>query len=103
MRLVTFEQHGSSRVGAVRGNAGHLEVVDLCSIDASLPITLKSLLESGAGALARAAEAAASGVGVPLTSVTVKPPIVDPQKIICIGLNYADHAAETGAKVGDEP
>ena len=26
-----------------------------------------------------------------------------PQKIICIGLNYADHAAETGATVGDEP
>ncbi len=26
-----------------------------------------------------------------------------PQKIICVGLNYADHAAESGAKVGDEP
>jgi 2-keto-4-pentenoate hydratase/2-oxohepta-3-ene-1,7-dioic acid hydratase in catechol pathway len=29
--------------------------------------------------------------------------VLDPQKIICIGLNYADHAAETGATVGDEP
>ncbi len=25
------------------------------------------------------------------------PPVVEPQKVICIGLNYADHAAETGA------
>ena len=29
--------------------------------------------------------------------------MLDPQKIICVGLNYADHAAETGATAGDEP
>jgi len=31
------------------------------------------------------------------------PPIVRPSKIVCIGLNYADHARETGAKIPDEP
>jgi 2-keto-4-pentenoate hydratase/2-oxohepta-3-ene-1,7-dioic acid hydratase in catechol pathway len=30
-------------------------------------------------------------------------PIARPSKIVCIGLNYADHAAETGAKIPDEP
>jgi 2-keto-4-pentenoate hydratase/2-oxohepta-3-ene-1,7-dioic acid hydratase in catechol pathway len=31
------------------------------------------------------------------------PPIARPSKIVCIGLNYADHARETGAKIPDEP
>src|SRR5512134_506662 len=31
------------------------------------------------------------------------PPIVRPSKIVCIGLNYADHARETGARIPEEP
>jgi 2-keto-4-pentenoate hydratase/2-oxohepta-3-ene-1,7-dioic acid hydratase in catechol pathway len=31
------------------------------------------------------------------------PPVAGTRKIVCIGLNYADHAAETGAKVPAEP
>jgi 2-keto-4-pentenoate hydratase/2-oxohepta-3-ene-1,7-dioic acid hydratase in catechol pathway len=31
------------------------------------------------------------------------PPLADPGKIVCIGLNYRDHAAETGATVPSEP
>ena len=30
-------------------------------------------------------------------------PIARPHQILCIGLNYSDHAAETGAPVPDEP
>ena len=30
-------------------------------------------------------------------------PIARPHQILCIGLNYSDHAAETGAAVPDEP
>jgi acylpyruvate hydrolase len=33
---------------------------------------------------------------VPLTDVRLLPPVPDPQKIICLGLNYRDHAAEAG-------
>ena len=33
----------------------------------------------------------------------VAPPIARPGKVVCIGLNYSDHAAETGATVPDEP
>jgi 2-keto-4-pentenoate hydratase/2-oxohepta-3-ene-1,7-dioic acid hydratase in catechol pathway len=38
-----------------------------------------------------------------ISEVRLLAPVVDPQKIICVGLNYADHAAETGAATGDEP
>jgi 2-keto-4-pentenoate hydratase/2-oxohepta-3-ene-1,7-dioic acid hydratase in catechol pathway len=36
-------------------------------------------------------------------SVRLGPPICRPSKIVCIGLNFRDHAAETGAKIPSEP
>jgi len=38
-----------------------------------------------------------------LGTVRVGPPIAKPEKIICIGLNYRDHAAETGSPIPQEP
>jgi 2,4-didehydro-3-deoxy-L-rhamnonate hydrolase len=40
---------------------------------------------------------------VPLGEVRIHAPIVRPQKVIGIGLNYEDHAAETGADIPDKP
>lgn len=37
------------------------------------------------------------------SSIRWGPPICRPSKIVCIGLNYRDHAAETNAKIPDEP
>jgi 2-keto-4-pentenoate hydratase/2-oxohepta-3-ene-1,7-dioic acid hydratase in catechol pathway len=39
----------------------------------------------------------------PLSAVTILPPITDPEKIVCIGLNYAKHAAEIGAEPPAHP
>jgi 2-keto-4-pentenoate hydratase/2-oxohepta-3-ene-1,7-dioic acid hydratase in catechol pathway len=36
-------------------------------------------------------------------SLRVGPPIARPGKVVCIGLNYRDHARETGAELPDEP
>src|SRR6202166_1648387 len=36
-------------------------------------------------------------------SIRLGPPICRPSKIVCIGLNYRDHAAETGAAIPKEP
>ena len=38
-----------------------------------------------------------------VSSVRIGPPIPDPQKILCLGLNYRDHARETGMDVPDSP
>ncbi|UCE95302.1 MAG: fumarylacetoacetate hydrolase family protein [Candidatus Bathyarchaeota archaeon] len=35
--------------------------------------------------------------------VTLLPPVASPPKIICLGLNYRDHAAEQNAAIPDEP
>jgi 2,4-diketo-3-deoxy-L-fuconate hydrolase len=49
-----------------------------------------------------AADHLASAPRVP-ESERLGPPIARPSKIICIGLNYADHARESGAEVPKEP
>src|SRR5262249_37399856 len=42
-------------------------------------------------------------VAHPLGSVRLHAPIADPRKFICMGLNYKDHAAETGNAAPKEP
>jgi 2-keto-4-pentenoate hydratase/2-oxohepta-3-ene-1,7-dioic acid hydratase in catechol pathway len=39
----------------------------------------------------------------PLDGLTLRAPVPTPEKILCIGLNYRDHAAETGKPVPTEP
>jgi 2-keto-4-pentenoate hydratase/2-oxohepta-3-ene-1,7-dioic acid hydratase in catechol pathway len=43
------------------------------------------------------------GETVPLGEARLHAPIVRPAKIICIGLNYEDHAAETGREIPEKP
>jgi 2-keto-4-pentenoate hydratase/2-oxohepta-3-ene-1,7-dioic acid hydratase in catechol pathway len=99
MRLATFQGEGGPRTGAIVGDA----VVDLHAADAAVPATMRELLAQGDEGLKRAAAAAARGQRRPLKEVKLLAPVPDPQKIICVGLNYADHAAESGTAVGEEP
>jgi 2-keto-4-pentenoate hydratase/2-oxohepta-3-ene-1,7-dioic acid hydratase in catechol pathway len=78
--------------------------VDVNSADPDLPSSVRELLALGSGWQRRAWEALPRGsVRHDPESATLLAPIPDPQKIICIGLNYRDHAAESGAAVPDEP
>lgn len=91
MRLVSFVGHRGPGYGAVRGDG----VVDLSARFGARAPTLRALL--GAGMVAEAAEVAASSrADLPLAGLACAPVIPDPDKIICIGLNYRDHVAETG-------
>lgn len=102
MRLATVLTGDGPRAAVVRQrDNGEFDYVDLHRTDPTLPATLRELI-AAPGALAAAAKLADSAEPIAGT-VRVLPPIPDPEKIICIGLNYADHAAETGAQVGDEP
>jgi 2-keto-4-pentenoate hydratase/2-oxohepta-3-ene-1,7-dioic acid hydratase in catechol pathway len=103
MQLVTFRSPVGPRIGALRRAGAGWELVDLVAHDPGLPTSTKRLLEEGPESLSRARAAVASAEGAPLEGVTLLPPVLDPQKILCVGLNYADHAKETGATPGDEP
>jgi 2-keto-4-pentenoate hydratase/2-oxohepta-3-ene-1,7-dioic acid hydratase in catechol pathway len=44
-----------------------------------------------------------AGVIVPRAGATLRPPVPDPRKIVCLGLNYKDHAEETGMPAPAKP
>jgi 2-keto-4-pentenoate hydratase/2-oxohepta-3-ene-1,7-dioic acid hydratase in catechol pathway len=98
MRLVTYDAGEGARAGELRGDT----IFDLWG--QGEPIreedrTLSALLRGG---LLQELEPA-PGEGIPLESVTLLPPIGDPGKIVCIGLNYRSHAAEAGIDAPDRP
>lgn len=78
--------------------------VDVNAADPDLPSSVKGLLAAGPEAQRRAWSALARGsVSHDPVSVRHLAPIPDPQKIVCIGLNYLDHAAESGVPAPPEP
>ena len=100
MRLVTFTHQGQRRLGARSGDS----IIDLSAADPSIPSTMKEFLEAGDNAISRAQAVIDSGThAISAADVTIHAPIDNPEKIICIGLNYADHAAESGMPIPEEP
>jgi 2-keto-4-pentenoate hydratase/2-oxohepta-3-ene-1,7-dioic acid hydratase in catechol pathway len=116
MKLVRFSTNGHApRVGLLQGDriadlqasvAATLTrrgVVRAAEIAASLvPASTRQFLEGGA-ATQDAVAAITEWVTVPAASARLHAPIADPGKFICIGLNYSDHAAETGNAIPKEP
>jgi 2-keto-4-pentenoate hydratase/2-oxohepta-3-ene-1,7-dioic acid hydratase in catechol pathway len=94
MRIVSFAHATGPRLGVRLG----AELVDLTEAAPELPHhDMKALLALGAPGLAWAGQAAAAAPAVcrvPLACVRLLPPVPCPDKIICVGFNYVDHAAE---------
>lgn len=106
MRLVSFDKGGSPVLGVHVG----AEVVDLSVAAPELPADLRGLLKAGPDGLAAAAKAVAkaendapAAARRPFEGLTLHPPIANPSKIVCLGLNYVDHAAEGGFALPDYP
>ena len=102
MKFLNFSQ-GEQRGLAVLDGQGFR---GLMSTDAGFPGTLHSLLEKlekGPQALSQAADALRKGPAIDLGKITYLPPIENPGRIWCIGLNYADHSAESGFAVPTYP
>jgi 2-keto-4-pentenoate hydratase/2-oxohepta-3-ene-1,7-dioic acid hydratase in catechol pathway len=106
LRLVQFECNGVVKVGALTEKDG--DVVDICSIDPSIPSTMKEFLEAGHTAMAAAEGALQSALQsktniVKKEDCVLRAPITNPPKIICIGMNYVDHCTEQNMPVPEEP
>jgi 2-keto-4-pentenoate hydratase/2-oxohepta-3-ene-1,7-dioic acid hydratase in catechol pathway len=99
MKLATFTHAGSTRIGAVDGDA----IVDLGAAAPSLPRDMLGFLEAGPEALAAAQSAIAAGPRLALASVRLEAPIARPPKFLAVGLNYADHVAESGLEKPKHP
>jgi acylpyruvate hydrolase len=107
MRLVSFVHEGRLRLGALRGSAGGRgDVVDLNLADPDLPTGMRDFLEAGEPAAARAAAALREPPPAAILerdAVALKAAVPNPRKIVCIGLNYRDHAAETRQALPEVP
>lgn len=92
MKLATFEIDSREKIGVVTGS----EIVELSGD--GLPSTMIELIARWAEVKDTVARAAgASKVRYQVNDVHLLAPVPKPQKILAIGLNYADHVAESGA------
>jgi len=96
MRFVTFAVDGKSRPGVLSGQT----VSDLSTAGFG---SLLDFIESGPQGRTAAEKLAGNGGGYPLDKVKLLAPIPRPRKLICVGLNYRDHASESGHKPPDYP
>jgi acylpyruvate hydrolase len=67
------------------------------------PGPLSALIGKGRSAMAQAAETLAAAPAIDLAGIRYLPPLAAPPKIICVGLNYRDHSAESGFTQPDYP
>lgn len=98
MKIASFQMGAKSSYGVV-GDGG---IIDLGPrLGGKFP-TLRAVLAAGAlDEVRRAADGQSADFDV--DDVTFLPVIPQPDKIMCIGLNYAAHIKESGRKVGDYP
>lgn len=102
MRFVSYQDGSKSALG-VRSPTG---VLPLAALVPALPDTLPALLTQGQDALDQIAAALTDGTSIaPLDERTIRlrPPLTQAGKILCLGLNYADHAAESKQARPDFP
>jgi len=100
MRLATLQTESGPRVVGVALDGRY---VDLCQVDPKLPTTLKAILAAEQGLMAAANALAAGLAKGPFVTGRLLAPIAEPSKVICIGLNYRDHALETNSPIPTEP
>ncbi len=94
MRLARVSKDGKTGLAAkIDGETKVVWDADLADLDAQI----------AGGKMAAAGAAAAAGETVDAASLTFLPPVAKPRKIICLGLNYRDHAEEAGLGIPEFP
>ena len=98
MRLIRFGDQGSERPGVLVGDGTRVDVSGFGS-DYDQAFFGRDGLARLAGWLKQ------NGSSAPRVSSSIRlgPPVSNPSKIVCFGLNYQSHATETGSKTPTEP
>jgi 2-keto-4-pentenoate hydratase/2-oxohepta-3-ene-1,7-dioic acid hydratase in catechol pathway len=95
MKLVSFERNNEPQVGVVDGT----DVLVVTDSRWTGGATLREIIENGALDVAKAH----ASERVPLASVSLLPPVFDPPRIWCVGVNYHEHRIETGRDPTEQP
>jgi len=101
MRLVSYRADGTCAAGVLLGD----QIVPFSSLERPPGASVRGVLEElDAEALEELeATAGAAGERIALDGVQLLAPVPDPEKIVCIGLNYRDHAEEAGQEIPKAP
>lgn len=98
MKLMSFVRGGKPGWGAATDDG----VIDLgAALGGKYPSLRALLVGNGLGEAAKAAEGAKPDAG--FDEIDFLPVITDPEKILCVGLNYKTHIEETGRSDSDYP
>jgi 2,4-diketo-3-deoxy-L-fuconate hydrolase len=97
MKLIRFGQAGHEQPGVILNDTQYSVAAFGEDYDEAF------FANDGLARLAAFVQANADQLPVVAASERLGPPVVRPSKILCIGLNYADHAQETGATPPPEP
>ncbi len=98
MKLISFLLHNTPSYGIVQGD----DVLNLTPILGAQAPDLKSLIANNM--LDQAAKALTSHKpDLKFADLHLLPVITNPHKIVCVGLNYADHVRETGRDLTESP
>ena len=102
MRLLTFEESGSVRLGVLDSQCN--EVLDLGALAPELPKSMLEFIALGDSALIKAREISANTApGLPLNALRILPPIPRPSRnIFCVGKNYPEHVKEVQSIVASD-
>ena len=102
MKLISYLHDNHVRYGVLQGQG----VVDMRLCLDPAPESISGFAELATGnksLLDQVAERPRAQPALPLEQVSLLPCVPRPSKIICLGVNYHDHAAEGGNKVADYP
>jgi 2-keto-4-pentenoate hydratase/2-oxohepta-3-ene-1,7-dioic acid hydratase in catechol pathway len=100
VRLLSYEAGGAGpQAGILLGE----DLVPTAALGA--PATVRGLLTAldARALIDLAARAQSAGERIALSDVSLCAPVPDPEKIICLGLNYRDHARESGQEIPTSP
>jgi len=108
MHLISFTRDGRIRSGGIEGvtDPSAMRVIDLNAADPRLPADMLQLLRGGDELLDLARQVIQSAppeLWLEIAGPDLLAPVPNPGKLICIGLNYRDHAAEADMATPAEP
>jgi 2-keto-4-pentenoate hydratase/2-oxohepta-3-ene-1,7-dioic acid hydratase in catechol pathway len=99
MKLVSYEHTGKKAIGALVGD----QIAQLS--EAGFAMSMRQLIEAGPETWQKVAQVVTAGScsTLPLAAVKLLAPVGDPTKVVAIGLNYRDHAAEQNVPLPKAP
>jgi 2-keto-4-pentenoate hydratase/2-oxohepta-3-ene-1,7-dioic acid hydratase in catechol pathway len=110
MKIVRYRHNSETSYGVLHGQSVLCLPALATHFKKQLPPKLEDFIAQGESALEiaetslkKAGDRKVEGASIGLSGISLLAPVAFPPKIICLGLNYFDHAAESKAPVPDEP